>query len=148
MPSPKITFRAQPALMQELQARGDSPGLVSMWDLERYYDILTATRKGLARTSGFTTKRLAFIEAACREYRWSPAPLFRHCTTGNWVLVAAVEQYAKDRPDDARQIDVENLVLGLRALMSWATLSLIDALERYWRRIDAGEAVDIGELLA
>jgi len=142
MPSPKVTFRAQPALMQELQARGDSPGLISMRDAGRYYNVLARTRKHLRPS--FTKAEIALLAKACLPVAnrdWWP-------TAGDWYLEATVEEYVGGDPGVSGGVNVQHLLVLLRDLSPWESLAIMDALESMRHRIDAGESVDISQLLA
>jgi hypothetical protein len=109
--------------------------------LERYYALLERARADLAARRLFRREELGLMVDACNGTHfeaWS-VPL---------LSVTVQDSIALDGLDAKWGVDGAALVGKLAALDPASTFALVDAIERHWQRVAAGEQPDIEALLS
>lgn len=133
--NPRITFRAQPELMDQAEARAGT-GIVgsaseaARRDLERYY-LLIERELALLDLSGAEWNLLRDASNGVIWEAWSAATML-------WANTEdAIRLYGLD---EKWEVDGEALVRKLRNLSAGAVWAVIDAVERWWAEQSPGVA--------
>ena len=122
--TPNVTIRANAALAAELAARGEPLGAALRRDIERYYEAIAATlgEIGLSEPEWNYLRDLlngSLLDASTARYLW-----------------AEVED-AEPEIADKWGIDARDLSGRIRTLPTFSRLAICDAVERWWRAIEA-----------
>lgn len=140
MPVQKFPLSITDALMSELAARGagtagERSGTIGR-QLERYFDLLRRNRSGLRAM--FADNESGLILDALNGI------LF----TDPMGVLFSPEEIIESLPDLAEKWSVapEALTRTLRLLSPADCFALVDAVERWWNRVAAGESPNYSEL--
>ena len=138
MPQSRITITFPPDLKDEVKLRGDNVSEVITEAMGRYFEAMRRERATLATQ---------FNEAECGLILDSLNGVLH----GEWsipLLWSGVEDSVLlDHLDTKWSVDGPALVAKLRNLSYTGSAAIVDAAERYWRRVGAGETVEPGEMM-
>lgn len=143
MSTQKLSISIDPSVVEEIDARVDPDSLrgerstVISRDLERYYAALKDARRRLRDT--LSPAELSAVLDNCNGVLWTADTL--------QLLWANVQDGIAEGLAEKWEIDGATLVTKLQALSYAESCALIDAAERWWRKVGAGENPDIKEAL-
>lgn len=131
MPRQQITITIQPTVLDEIATRSEERSGVISRDLERYYDACIQARKRLREL--FSEEEIALILDTTNGTLFAESVSIRLL----WANVA--DAISTDRLDKKWKVDGETLIAKIKGLDPFLTIALIDACERWWKRIGDGE---------
>lgn len=143
MPVTKLSMSFRPQIMAEIERRsevehGNVSGVANK-ALDRYFALLARARAELR--SQLSDNECALILDATNGTMFSDTFSLSHL----WAEIA--DAVSLDGLDQKWEVDGDALVAKIQASGMIGQAALIDASERWWRRVSQGEQPGYGELL-
>ena len=137
MPYEKFNISMPEEISTKIASRGDNRSGVITLSLERYFAILETSRRALAEK--FDKQECALILDALNGIMFAD-------TISLQLVYANIEDSLADGLDKKWKVDSKELVKKLRALTYAENVTLVDAAERWWSRVENGEQPGYDEL--
>lgn len=145
MPQIRFTVSLSPTAREVLDARvnsttrssGDRSYTISEM-IERYDALLARVRHDIR--DSYAASELGLMADACNGTQWE--------TYSIPMLPASIEDAIQyDHLDDKWSVDGAALIARLNTTSIVERYALVDAIERYWDRVERGEAPEYGAIL-
>lgn len=142
MVASKFSISLPAEIVTEIEARETRDGersTIIARSLDRYFWLLQQARRALAET--LNDAEIGLILDALNGTAWMEPLTFQVA----WAEIA--DAVRLDKLDEKWSVDGRTLVRKLKALSPVEAAALVDASERWWGRVGAGEQPDHAEAL-